>query len=60
MLVHIVYRKIVKNKLELLDDIIPAENMEVFPSGDMMVKSSGRKLPQAVPAGKLEIIQFFS
>lgn len=60
MLVTIEVRKVVKNRLIILDDIIPAADVEIFPSGDAMVKFSGRKLPEAVRAGKFKITQFLS
>lgn len=60
MLVMIEVRKVIKNKLVLVDDIIPAADVEIFPSGDAMVKFSGRKLPEAVNAGKFKITQFFA
>lgn len=60
MMVMIEVMKVVKNQLVVVDDIVPAGDVEIFPSGDAMVKFSGRKLPEAVRAGKFKIIKFFS
>lgn len=60
MMVIIEVRKVIKNRLVLVRDIIPAADVEILPSGDAMIKFSGRKLPEAVRAGKFKITQFFS